>query len=72
MAIVMMMMMMIWARGWGENDESKIEEEHNHKKEDDWSQDRETHFMRACAIEIYKDISQEPFYMKINRENSEF
>ena len=35
----------------------------------DRSQDREAHFARACAVEMYTDISQEPLYVEIYREN---
>jgi hypothetical protein len=31
---------------------------------------RNTRFVRACAIEIYMDISQEPFCAEMCRENA--
>ena len=33
-------------------------------------QDREAHFVRACAIERYTDVSQEPFCVEIYRESA--
>ena len=34
-------------------------------EEEDWSQDREAHFVRACGVEMHMDISQEPFCVEI-------
>ena len=48
-----------------------VEEEENDDveeddvEEEDRSQDREAHFVRACAIEVHTGISQEPFCMEI-------
>ena len=39
-------------------------------EEEDRSQDREAHFVRACAVEMYTDISQEPFCVEICRKNA--
>ena len=33
------------------------------------SQDREAHSVRACAVEIHMDMSQEPFCMEIYKHN---
>ena len=41
------------------------EEENDAVGEEDLSQDRETHLVRACAIKIHTAISQEPFRMEI-------
>ena len=51
-----------------------VEEEENDDVEEDdveeenRSQDREAHFVRACAVEMYTDISQEPFCVEIYRK----
>ena len=34
------------------------------------SPDRDPHFVRACAIEMHMDMSQEPSYTRIYRENA--
>ena len=39
-------------------------------EEENGSQDRETHFVRAGAVEMHMDISQEPFCVEIYRENA--
>ena len=38
-------------------------------EEEDRSQDREAHFVRACAGDMRMDISQEPFCKKCYRKN---
>ena len=38
--------------------------------EEDRSQDRDPQFVRACAIEMHLDISQEPFYATIFRKKT--
>jgi hypothetical protein len=43
----------------GEEEDDEVEE--NDVEEEDRSQDREAHFVRACTVEMYTDISQEPF-----------
>ena len=49
-----------------EDDNVKGEEdddvEDHDVEEEDRSQDRDTHFGRACAIEMHVEISQEPLY----------
>ena len=79
-----MMMMMrgrrwCWVGGWGgeggEDDSVDVgEEEDDDVEEEDVeeegrSQDREAHFVRACAVEMQTDISQEPFCKEIYRKN---
>ena len=39
-------------------------------EEEDRSQDRGAHFVRACAVEMYTNISQEAFCAEIHRENA--
>ena len=34
-------------------------------EEEDLSQDREAHFVRACAVEMHMDMSQEAFCAEI-------
>ena len=36
-------------------------------QEEDRSQDRDPHFVRACAVEMHLDIAQEPFCAEIYR-----
>ena len=43
-----------------EEDEEDDDVEEDVVGEENRSQDREAHFVRACAVEIYMDISQEP------------
>jgi hypothetical protein len=38
--------------------------------EEDRSQNRDTRLVRACAVEMRMDISQEPFCMETYRENA--
>ena len=38
--------------------------------EEDRSQDRDPQFVRACAIEMHLDVSQEPFYATIFRKKT--
>ena len=38
--------------------------------EEDRSQDCDQHFLRACAVDMHLDMSQEPFYAEIYRENA--
>ena len=38
--------------------------------EEEESQDREAHFVRACTVEMYTDISQEPFGVEICRKSA--
>ena len=47
-----------------EDDDVK-EEEDDDVEEEDRSQDRDPHFVRACAVETHLEISQEPLYAEI-------
>ena len=47
----------------GEEEDDEVEE--NDVEEEDRSQDREAHFVRACAGNMRMGISQEPFCMEI-------
>ena len=38
--------------------------------EEDRSQDRDPHFVLACAVEMHLDISHKPFCVRIHRENT--
>ena len=42
-----------------EEEEDAVEEDD--VEEEDRSQDREAHFVRACAVEMQTDIAQQPF-----------
>ena len=44
-------------------------EEEEDDEEEDRSQDREAHFVRACAGDMRMDISPEPFCIGIYRQN---
>jgi len=46
-----------------ENDD--VEGEDDDVEEEDRSQDRDPHFVRACAIELHLVVSQLPFCAKI-------
>ena len=46
-----------------ENDD--VEGEDDDVEEEDRSQDRDPHFVRACAIELNLVVSQKPFCAKI-------
>ena len=50
--------------------EIEEEEEGDDFKEEDRSQDREPHFVRACALEMHMDMSQEASCAEIYRENA--
>ena len=52
-----------------ENDVDAEEEEDADVKEEDRSQDREAHFVRACAGDMRVEISKEPLRMDISRKN---
>ena len=51
-------------------EEEEEEEDDDDVEEEDRSQDREAHFVRACAVEMYTNISQEAFCAEIHRENA--
>ena len=55
-------------KGQKDDDVDVEEEEDDDVEEEDRSQDREAHFVRACAVEMYTDISQEPFCVEIYRK----
>ena len=40
------------------------------EEEEDPSQDRDPHFVRACTVEIHLDISEQQFYARICRKNA--
>ena len=46
------------------------EEEDDDVEEEDRSQEREAHFVRACAVEIHMDMTQDAFCAEIYRENA--
>ena len=54
-----------------EEDDVEKEENENVEEDDDEeadrSQDRDPHFVRACAVEMHLDISQEPLSGKMPR-----
>ena len=39
-------------------------------EEEDRSQDQDSHFARACAVEMHVNISHEPLFMEIYRKNA--
>ena len=39
-------------------------------EEEDRSQDRDPHFVRACAVEMHFNMSQEPLYTEIYQKNA--
>ena len=49
-----------------EEEDDEVEEDD--VEEEDRSQDREAHFVRACAVEMYTDILQEPFRVDFYRK----
>ena len=61
-------------KGGEDNDVDVEEEEEEEEEEDDdvekenRSQDRDPHFVRACALEMHFNISQEPLYTEIYRK----
>ena len=53
--------------------EDEVEEEdveHDDVEEEDWSQDLRPHFVRACAVEMHFNMSQELLYTEIERKNA--
>ena len=46
------------------------EEEDDDVEEEDRSQDLGPHFVRACAVEMHFNISQEPLYTEIYKKNT--
>ena len=53
-----------------EEEKEEEEEEDDDVEEEDRSQDREAHFVRACAIEMHMDMSQAAFRAENSRENA--
>ena len=55
-----------------ENDDVKEEDDdvEDDDVEEDRSKDRDPHFVRACAVEMHLDISEEPFYARIYRKDA--
>ena len=53
-----------------EEEDDDVEEED--VEEEDRSQDREAHFVRACAVKMHMDVSQEALCAEICRENAGF
>jgi hypothetical protein len=51
-----------------EEEEDEVEEDD--VEEEDRFQDREAHFVRACAVEMHMEMSQEAFCAEIYRENA--
>ena len=51
-----------------EEEDDDVEEDD--AEEEDRFQDREAHFVRACAVEMHMDMSQEAFCGEIGRENA--
>ena len=51
-------------------DVEEEEDEDDDVEEEDRPQDREAHFVRACAVEMHMDISQEPFCLEFYEENA--
>jgi len=56
-------------------EEDDVEEENENVEEDDVeeadrSQDRDPHFVRACAVEMHVSILQEPFRTGIYKKNA--
>ena len=43
---------------------SEVKGEEDDVEEEDGSQDRDPHFVRACAIELHLVVSQKPFCAK--------
>ena len=59
--------------GGGEEDDNvDVEEEEgdDNVEAEDRSQDREAHLVRACAVEMHMDMSQEAFCADIYKENA--
>ena len=57
-----------------ENDDVEEEEDDDTEdadvEEEDRSQDRAARFVRACTVDMHLEISQEPFYTEIYKENA--
>ena len=53
-----------------EEEEGDDDVEEDDVEDEDRSQDREAHFVRACAVEMYRDIPQEPFCVDNYRKSA--
>ena len=57
-----------------ENDDVEEEEDDDTEdadvEEEDRSQDRAARFVRACTVDMHLEISQEPLYTEIYKENA--
>ena len=53
-----------------EEEEEDDDVEEDDAEEEDRFQDREAHFVRACAVEMHMDMSQEAFCGEIGREHA--
>ena len=52
----------------GKEEDDEVEEDD--VEEENRSQDRDAHSARACAVEMHRDISPEPFCIEIYRKNA--
>ena len=50
--------------------EGDADVENDDVEEEDWSQDRDPHVVRACAIEMHLDVSREPLCARICGKNA--
>ena len=57
-------------KGEEDDDVEEEEEEDDEVEGEDRSQDCGPHFVRACAVEMHFITSQEPFFVRIYRENA--
>ena len=51
-------------------DDDVEKKEDDDVEEEDRSQDQDSHFARACAVEMHVNISHEPLFMDIYRKNA--
>ena len=51
-----------------EDDDADVEEEDDNVEEEDRSQDREAHFVRACAVEMQINMSQDATFYRNSQE----
>ena len=65
MMMMEMMMMMVRGRDVVDVEKDEDDEFEDDAEEEGQSQDRETHFVQACAVESHTDISQEAFCAEI-------
>ena len=67
MMVMMMMMRMDDDVEADEVEDGDVEDVEDVDGEEDRSQDRGPHFVRACAVEMHVNISQEPLFTEIHR-----